>query len=216
MKKHLFFIISLLAFVSCDIHYTGNEKIRFVIDTKDINMEPIEGIEVQITNSSGGFSEIISKGTTKANGKLELYFPRLDKGSISYNIEFTDPNAIFSSAEIKNITYEDLSQSQLILPTKILARNDELTTLAIDLNRINNNRSLKSIQLIGSTFDAMVDYQSLNNEIDNEFPVFKVFKNQTVTLNYSIVDFNQSAITEENSVQIQITNESLIYYTIDL
>lgn len=217
IKKIILILVCFFSFNACQMHYNGNEKVRFLIETTDINMLPIEGIEVSVKNNYGRFSQTISKGVTKADGKLELVFPSLEKDTFDYDIEFKDPERNFASSTILNISYLDLIDRQLIIPQKILPRNNEISTLEIVLNQINENRIIKSANLEGQTFETFIDYQLLMNDIDASFPIYKVFKNQSVSLNYSTINNSTEPPTiEEYSVQIPIGSESIIYYTIDL
>ena len=217
MKKIISLLVCIFIVLACQMHYNGNEKIRFLIETTDVNMLPIEGIEVSVKNNFGRFSQTISKGVTKANGKLELVFPSLDKDTFDYNIEFKDPERNFVSSTILNISYLDLIDRQLIIPQKILPRNYEISTLEIILNQINENRAIKKASIDGLTFEPLIDYQLLTNDIDASFPIYKVFKNQIVTLNYSITDNSvEPPVTDDYSVQIPIGSENIIYFTIDL
>jgi hypothetical protein len=188
-----------------------------MVETIDSNSNPIEGIQVNVRNKIQRFSETISKGKTKSDGKLELIFPMLDKDTFNYEIEFKDPNLIFGSATIYNISNFDLSDLQFILPPKIFPRNNEICTLEIILNQTNENRIIKSVNIEGLVFDYYIDFQKINDEIDEDFPVYMVFKNQVVTLNYSILDQSAALPTTESfSVQIPIPNQNSINYTINL
>lgn len=217
MKKIIILTVCYFLFNSCQIEYHGGEKVRFMVETIDSNSNPIEGIQVNVRNKIQRFSETISKGKTKSDGKLELIFPMLDKDTFNYEIEFKDPNLIFGSATIYNISNFDLSDLQFILPPKMFPRNDEICTLEIILNQTNENRIIKSVNIEGLVFDYYIDFQKINDEIDEDFPVYMVFKNQVITLNYSILDQSAALPTTESfSVQIPINNENSINYTINL
>jgi len=217
MKKIIILTACFFFFNSCQIEYHGGEKVRFMVETIDSNSNPIEGIQVNVRNKIQRFSETISKGKTKSDGKLELIFPMLDKDTFNYEIEFKDPNLIFGSATIYNISNFDLSDLQFILPPKIFPRNNEICTLEIILNQTNENRIIKSVNIEGLVFDYYIDFQKINDEIDEDFPVYMVFKNQVVTLNYSILDQSAALPTTESfSVQIPIPNQNSINYTINL
>ncbi|MFY8186652.1 MAG: hypothetical protein ACOVLC_01715 [Flavobacterium sp.] len=217
MKKIIFLFLWIFTFYACQTKYSGEEKIRFIIKTNDVNSEPIEGIDVTVVNKFGRFSETIAKGKTKSDGLLQLIFPRLEKDTIDYDIKIDDPKAIFATCNVINISYFDLSEHQLVLPTTTLPKINELCNLLIRKNQTNTNRFLKSAQLDGLKFDSLIDYSYENYDTDVEFPEYKVFKNQVATLNYSVIDYNtEPPTTEQFSVQIPINNESSILYTIFL
>uniref|UniRef100_UPI00404B24FD hypothetical protein n=2 Tax=Flavobacterium sp. TaxID=239 RepID=UPI00404B24FD len=217
MKKIIISALTALVLISCGIEYNGEERLRVLLKIQDNDLNALEGIEVQIDNLVDSYNETISIGHTKSDGTLDVVFPATESDSARYNIEFKDPNNLFASYRISNIKKTDFNNYQLILDPQTLYRYSDLVNLQITRNQINSHRYLGSTNIIGMKYLSDIDFQNgteLPNYSTNTF--FKVFKNQTIILEYAIQDRSTQPYTIESfSVPIEI-NEEDVTYTIDL
>jgi hypothetical protein len=218
MKKILFTIIILVLFVHCETtKYDGEEKLRLLAEFQDQEGNLIEDIQVKVINQFADINENIATGRSDDRGFLSLVFPGLEKFNVIYSIQINDPKGVFADLTIKNIEKQDFSNLQLDLNTVALVPNNQLTTFVIDRNAMNPSRYLRNISIDGQLYFERVDYQNNFDNFDIDHPIYKVFKNQTITLNYLIEDrTTQNTVIEEYSIEININNESVIYYTIDI
>jgi hypothetical protein len=206
-------------FSGCEeIHYDGEKRFRVLVTLQDPQMNFVENINVRVINQyRQEIDENISSGKTNDKGFLALVFPALEVENVLYTIKINDPNGIFEDLEIKNIEKTDFLNFQLDLGTQNLVPRNELVTFVIDANQIDSRRFLKNVTVAGNVYKEKVDFQTNQSFFEFENPIYKLFKNQTITLNYSIEDFNtQPPSIEDYSFEIPIANENIIYYTIDL
>lgn len=206
MKKIICFL-TLFLLLSCEIQYEG--KRRFVAETTitDRDGNPLEGITIEVEDGDDN----ISYNNTDKNGYSIQMFPSRDRGG-SFSININPDGNVYQSKAISNIKESDFADFRFNLGTVTLFKNSDLTNFYIELERVNENTRLESLEINAITSESHIDYHEPEEEYFYPETYFDVLKNQNFTLFYSVRNFDTSPSTLiEYSVNISIGNVPLIY-----
>jgi len=208
-KIAMLLVLSVL--YSCGIEYDGETRLVVEADVVDTDGNPLANKAVSVIVSDGEYSDEISIGKTDPNGKAVLIFPSPKNDSTKVHVKLL-ADALHQEKEYLNISLSDFENYQLSLPQAMLFRQDQITTLNIELEQINVSNHLNSYEIDGTTPEYQVNYATPQDQTYNNAHLFHYLKNQTVTLLYSVRNVDTMIITE-HSVEIVIA-ELPVTYTI--
>ena len=223
MKK--FFILFVIILSSCEIEYDGETKIVVKGKVVDYNNNPIINKEINLFVSRNEIyfplmffapseENNIGKTTTNNNGEYTMVIPKPTSNYTEIVLETNTGNNNLNQKQFRNIQYENFINYELNLPTTILYNKNDLTTLNIIPNQINQYNELKNIELIGFVPNE-IEYFNLPEEYSfhSELQRF-VKKNQTLILRYTIINHNTNttSVTDENII---IDNSNQIDFTLN-
>lgn len=210
----IFCILSVLT--SCEIQYDGETKIAVTGKIVDENGIPLSEKDVEVTVSGGGFispsSDLISFGKSDQNGNFTLIFPSPRNGNQIF-ISINDIINQFNEFQSKNFVANEknFENYKLDLAKITLYKNASITTLRLILNNTNPNKQIKDIKIDGNQANGYIDLNPVQNNSDYLNTYYSVIKNQTVVLNYTIIDYSNAAGSTLHSIDIPIMNDALTY-----
>ena len=223
MKK--FIILFTLILSSCGIEYDGETKIVVKGKVVDDNNNPIINKEVNLYVSKNEIyfpfffyapseENNIGKTTTNNNGEYTMVIPKPRENYSEIIVETNSAVNNLNQKQYRNIQIGNFINYELNLPTSILYNKNDLATLNIIPNQINQNNELKNIELIGLVpneveyFNLPEDYY-FYDELER-----LVKKNQTIILRYTVMNHNTNttSVIDENIV---IDNSNQIDFTLN-
>ncbi len=213
MKKSLFIIAILSLLHSCTIPY--DLETRYIIETKlvDFNGNPIsnEKLEVYVNTEFNG--ETISSSFSDENGFTRIVFPKPDLTNFSFNISTNNNSSTgYLSKQINNIKPENFEDYKLVFNHITLVKHEDISNLNIELNRINQNKELRKIEIIGQVYNQFEYFNPIINP-ENYYPLptyFLLIKNQDFVLKYAVYNYT-TMLLEENIVNLSIAEQPINY-----
>lgn len=219
-KIALLFLILLIAGCT-DIHYDG--ATRLVLEGRIINEEgqPLANrfIDVAVYNGQNYRSyaqDVISAGRTDGNGRFRLIIPAPqgvnNNMSIRINMNATD----YQYKEFALIQRKDFRDYRYNINDVVLYRQDLISTLIVTTQQDNPMREITSVTIEGEQAEETVFVNSYEIDYIGYTYSFKVVKNQTVVLHYSVTDYTtpNSPQTTAYSIPIAINNSAQTNYTV--
>ncbi len=217
MFRILSFLSVLFLLISCDITYDGETRLVTKARFVDSNNNPIANMPVGIdvgTSSYGG-GDNVTDASTNANGEATMVLLKPTNSTyISYII-----NNYSDTYHLNEIlfTQNNFVNYVLNLNTIILYKHSELVDLETIFTKTSTtHKELKNIKLEGSISYSVIDLVNGNNINDYYTPdKYKVLKNQTMVLKYTIIDYSTTPSTITNHTEnVVIVNDSVIYTVI--
>lgn len=219
MKK-IYIIFFVLIFYSCTIPY--DLETRYIIETKliDLNGNAIANEKFSIyvsTNISssiiygGNSGETISNSISDENGNIRFIFPKPDVEYFTFLME-NNSNGNYYHKVISNIKEENFIDYKLNLNEIKLVKFDEITSLLIEVNQINQDKELRKIEIIGQVYNEN-EYLNPIDVLENyNYPqtYFTLLKNQNFTLKYTIYNYS-TMLLEETLVNLNVTDQPIEY-----
>ena len=219
MKK-IYIIFFVLIFYSCTIPY--DLETRYIIETKliDLNGNAIANEKFSIyvsTNISssiiygGNSGETISNSISDENGNIRFIFPKPDVEYFTFLME-NNSNGNYYHKVISNIKEENFIDYKLNLNEIKLVKFDEITSLLIEVNQINQDKELRKIEIIGQVYNEN-EYLNPIDVLENyNYPqtYFTLLNNQNFTLKYTIYNYS-TMLLEETLVNLNVTDQPIEY-----
>lgn len=210
MKKALYLSLLFLLF-SCEVHYNGDA--RYIIKTKvvDKNGNPIPDIQVEIIAENDNVSDPISYTTTDEDGFSIQIFPPL-KSSGTFNIDINSENSLYQRKSIRNIKESDFQDLLFDFGTITLLKKEDIINFQIKLIPLQENYTIENITIDAIQPNEIIYYNEPLEEYYYPETYFRIVKNQSFTISYSIRDYNTNPTTLTNySVSTSVGNESVTY-----
>jgi hypothetical protein len=212
MKKIFFLLLSLFLATSCGIDYVGEKRFVFESHVTDYNNNPISGKLIEVNINDGNETETIARDVTDANGNVQIVFPVPSNAKIA--IAYVRDTQTQEKV-IDEISGVDFPGYKLRMPQVKVYRNNEITNLNIQFNQTGEQTQLVGdVTLDGLQADELVHYHQIPNAAPEYLLSFgfRVVKNQTVILHYSVVDYSSSPplVTDYNE-PVAIGNEPVTY-----
>ena len=198
-------LLLFLIFVSCDITYDGETRLISETNVIDRNGNPLSGIEVSIRASNGFDSHYVSKGVSDAKGNTTLVFPKPETSDLV--ISFSNEESEYETLSYYNIKIADFDNYKHQLNEVILLKSNDVTFLEIHfLNTSNENIVVEDYSIEGLIYK---DYYMEEEPYDYYSDLyFRVAKNQTIQLHYTLRNFS-TGIKSEHTTSIIVQNESI-------
>lgn len=205
MKKYCLFLILFL--VSCQIEYTGDERLVIKGILVDENNQPLANCTVQTwVYKDGGTipfvlyipdeKNLISYTTTDENGNYEMVFPKpSNETSMAITIL---PQKNNQEKYFCNIQKNNFSDYTLNLNSTKIYKNSSISNLIINLNKMeNSSNEIQYIKLIGIFPEQYVYLNPL--EVFDEYFRYdytrSVVKNQSLLVQYEIFNWKTGILS---------------------
>ena len=230
MKKILFLFVAIPLMQGCVKIYDLEERLTIDVSLVDENNQALSNANVDVYADNYNFiifpdgvqnrlakfqppeyvDDLISFNETNIDGKARMHFPR-DGGSsnnddyqvvLSYEEEGIKPLSVY-------LTIEDFENFYYEIPAQKLYKQSNLVTLIINED-LDANFSLAEYEISGNIAYDFVTTQDFETSRKYNFPeLFEVQKQQTILLNYTLVDFSSGTANEiNNEVLIEIGDNS--------
>lgn len=226
MKKATISLFILILFSSCVLQYDGETKLITKGRIVDENNQPIPNITVSIVNiiysnpgaiiipPIAGDYNVISSNKTDSNGEFLMVSP----ASINENENsiLIDQSNTYQAKMFDKILRKDFIDYKLDLGTVKLFKTLNIVDLNVTLNLVNFQNRITRLKIIGNDASKVVSYNPFlnsENQFYTDYFVGQVAKNQTVLLEYDVLNLNSNlSVTLQQSIQI---NEDNVNYTLD-
>jgi hypothetical protein len=199
----------LLTFLSCEIQYDGGTKLIVKGKIIDENNQPIANKDVKLIVSISTLEQrvfpfeenYIGRAISKKDGSFVIAIPRpINFGQII--VETNSDDNLLNQKQFVNIQMDNFENYELVLPETKLFKKTDLCTLNVELNQVDFNNRIISIDYIGEVCVGNVIFNVIDEEFWNFDSVF-VKKNQTIILKYRIENISTGAFSDfEKSIQI--------------
>jgi hypothetical protein len=224
--KTILFTSLLFLFISCGIEYDGETKL--VIKGKILleNNLPLTNHEVKlfVRQEASGIpfiffipseTNFIGRATTNANGEYTMVIPKPKSNNNEIIVEINS-NTTFNKRQVRNIDIDDFSNFEILVATDKLYLRENLSQLFINLNQVNPNFQLISINYIGDYTNEVSFFKPLSDNYINIYNDLAqlVKKNQELVIQYEVKNMNTNAILTFQEV-IFINDQDFIEYTIN-
>lgn len=209
--KNFFLFALALVFCSCAIEYDGETRLVIESYVRDTEGNPLAGKAVSVTVSDGQYHDNISNGITDSDGKSLLVFPAPKSENTTVNVTIADDEN-HQEKNFTNISKEDFINYKLVLQDIVLFRDDQITTLHIELNQTIDTMRLNGYWIEGETPEYDINYDlDVDGPDSYIMPIsMQLLKNQDVILHYSVTDMT-TMTTTENLVNIAIGSDAVTY-----
>jgi hypothetical protein len=143
----------------------------------------------------------IGRAISKKDGSFVIAIPRpINFGQII--VETNSDDNLLNQKQFVNIQMDNFENYELVLPETKLFKKTDLCTLNVELNQVDFNNRIISIDYIGEVCVGNVIFNVIDEEFWNFDSVF-VKKNQTIILKYRIENISTGAFSDfEKSIQI--------------
>lgn len=206
MKKILY-LFTLFTLLSCEIQYDGKYRLIAKTTVVDESGNPIKDIRVDV---NAGNDNISYTSTNNDGVSLQIFPPRRTEGTFS--IIINPDSEIYQSKTISNIKQSDFQDYIFDLGTVTLIKNENIATFMIDLNQINQNKRIENLSINAISPEETVFYNEIPEDYYYPETYYRVLKNQTFTLFYSVRDISTSPSTlTEYTENITIGAEDLTH-----
>ena len=223
MKK-LFLLLLVPLLFGCEIQYDGNTKLVIKGSVVDRNNNPIINKAVNLYVSRNKVSipfifyipsetNYIGKATTDSAGNYVMIIPQPSNFS-EIIVEINDDNNLYNSKQFRNINLSNFVNYQLDVPNTKLFLKSSLERLTVTLNNVNTYNELLNLEYIGNIPNE-IQYV---NPLENDYPYINnylnVEKNQTVILQYKVINHLTNTTTNQQE-NIIIDNSNTVNYTLN-
>ena len=226
MKKTTISLLILILFSSCVLQYDGETKLITKGRIVDENNQPIPNISVSIVNiiysnpgaiiipPIAGDYNVISSNKTNSNGEFLMISP----ASINENENsiLIDQSNTFQAKMYDKILRKDFIDYKLDLGTVKLFKTLNIVDLNVTLNLVNFQNRITRLKIIGNDASKVVSYNPFlnsENQFYTDYFVGQVAKNQTVLLEYDVLNLNSNlSVILQQSIQI---NQDNVNFTLD-
>ncbi|WP_395054503.1 hypothetical protein [Flavobacterium sp.] len=226
MKKTTIYLLTLILFSGCVLQYDGETKLITKGRIVDENNQPIPNITVSIVNiiysnpgaiiipPIAGDYNVISSNKTNFNGEFLMVSPA--STNENENSILIDQSNTFQAKMFDKILRKDFIDYTLDIGTVKLFKTLNIVDLNITLNLVNFQNRITRLKIIGNDASKVVSYNPFlnsENQFYTDYFVGQVAKNQTVLLEYDVLNLNSNlSVTLQQSIQI---NEDNVNYTLD-
>ena len=206
MKKYSFLLI--LFFASCQIEYTGDERLVVKGNLVDENNQPLANckIEAWVYKEGGTIpflfyvpdeKNLISYTTTDKNGNYTMIFPKpSNESSMAVTVVPKENN---QEKYFINIQKNNFNDYTLNLSSTKIYKKSSISNLIINLNQMDDSSNeIQYIKLIG-TFPEHYVYVNPIDVIDEYFRYdYKksVIKNQSLIVQYEIFNYETGILSK--------------------
>lgn len=223
MKK-LFFLLLVPLLFGCEIQYDGNTKLVIKGSVVDRYNNPIinKSVNLYVSREGGQIpflfyipseTNYIGKATTDSNGNYIMVIPQPSNFS-EIIVETNDESNQLNGKQFRNINISNFANFQYTAPTSKLYLKSDLANLSVNLNNINSTTELLKLEYIGNIPNEIEFINPLADDYPNLIQNLNVEKNQTVILQYKIID-HLTNTTTTNQVNITIDNSNAVNYTLN-
>ncbi len=208
------------------MQYDGETKLITKGRIVDENNQPIPNISVSIVNiiysNPGaiiippfpGDYNVISSNKTDSNGEFLMVSPA--STNENENSILIDQSNTFQAKMFDKILRKDFTDYKLDIGTVKLFKTLNIVDLNVTLNLVNFQNRITRLKIIGNDASKVVSYNPFlnsENQFYTDYFVGQVAKNQTVLLEYDVLNLNSNlSVTLQQSIQI---NEDNVNYTLD-
>lgn len=223
MKNYCF--LFLLFFVSCQIEYTGDERLVIKGNLIDENNKPLANCKVEtcVYKEGGAIpfllyipeeKNLISYTTTDENGNYTMVFPKpSNESGMVVSVVSMENN---QEKYFWNIQKNNFVNYTLNLNSTKIYKKSSISNLVIKLNQIDDSSNeIQYIKLIGTFPEHYVFVNPLNDDIVNSFRYEyqeSVIKNQSLTVRYEIFNYKTGILSTVEET-ILIDNRDTINHT---
>jgi 5-hydroxyisourate hydrolase-like protein (transthyretin family) len=207
MKKY--FLLLCLPLISCDLTYDSETRLVLKTAITDQNGAPASNVNVDLSVNVEDYSEGISHGRTDANGNLTMIFPNPDAENARFTMTIANNNPIYLQK-----VYLDLPKSGFTGYTyAVAAQIDKLADvvkLNVTFEDVNNTSAISQFAIVGM---RPVEFVYPEDETGNNYTSFNfyyVYKNQTVQIQYTVVD-NASGVGTPHTIDVPVATTDLTY-----
>ena len=212
MKNYCFLL--LLLFASCQIEYTGDERLVIKGNLVDENNNPLSNCTVEAwvyqDNGIPAFQNIPEKNlvtytTTDENGNYTMLFPK--PSNESGMVVSVVPMENNQEKYFWNIQKSNFENYTLNLNSTTIYKKSSISNLIIKLNQIDySSNEIQYVKLIGAFPEQYAYVNPLEGIIDEYFGYEyqkSVIKNQTLIVQYEIFNYKTGILsTVEETILI--------------
>ncbi|MFD0778081.1 hypothetical protein ACFQZF_05930 [Flavobacterium myungsuense] len=169
----------LFTFLSCEIQYDGGTKLIVKGKIIDENNQPIANKDVKLIVSISTLEQrvfpfeenYIGRAISKKDGSFVIAIPRpINFGQII--VETNSDDNLLNQKQFVNIQMDNFENYELVLPETKLFKKTDLCTLNVELNQVDFNNRIISIDYIGEVCVGNVIFNVIDEEFWNFDSVF--------------------------------------------
>jgi len=200
-------LLLLFALTSCGIAYDGETRLITETTVLDRNGNLLQDIEVKITAQNGSYTDVVSSGFSNATGNTQLIFPKPENSSME--ISFSNPALGYETKMFYDVTPDDFDNYKLVMDQVVVLKADDIVNLEVQfVNTFADNKTFVSANLVGLVAAPQLLNQT-QQQFNGETQAFRVAKNQTVIINYTLFD-NATQLSSDYSLPVLIENDPVV------
>ena len=224
IKKLTLFIIAVCLASCNNIDYDGETRLVIEGNLRDETGAALANQQMEIIIQERNYEDQytdqdqISYGSSDANGNFQFVIPapKGDNNFVDINVYINNGNSVYQFKGVRAIRKSNFTNYKYSLKDLTIYKNDAIADLTIQLNPATDNRVLTALDIDGIRADTYIDINPLPEDDTPGFDyenIFKVAKNQTVTLNYTVTDYSNpgTPVSTNFSEPIVVTTANVNY-----